>query len=314
MSAAFIVNAALTGIAMAYTNQELIADKVLPRKPVATKEFIYHELPMADAMTVPNTLVGRKGQTRQVEFNMIEKTDMVRDYGLEDGIPVDDMTQAEAMRAQGSTYDPKATAVQNLTDIVALDREIRVAGRVFNAATYPATNRVLLAGASQWSDPNSQPITAMTNAFDVPVFRPNVAVLGQTTWTSLRRHPAMVKAANRSAGDSGLISREEFKELLELDELLIGSGFVNIARPGQAAQLARVWGKHAAFLKIDKLAMPKDKRATFGFTGQFGTKVAGSWPDRNIGLRGGEMVRSGESVAEVISAAGLGFFFENAVA
>jgi hypothetical protein len=314
MTAAFTVNPALTGIAMAYRNAAMIADAVLPRLPVGTKEFLFHELPMAEAITVPNTLVGRKSAPRQVEFGMVPKTGMALDYGLDDVVPNDDITQAAAMRAMGAVFDPKATAVQNLTDLVGLDREIRVANKVFSAGTYSTSNRVLLSGTSQWSDPLSAPITAITDALDVPMMRPNVAVLGQTTWTKLRRNPALVKAANKSAGDSGIISQDEFKEMFELEELLIGSGWVNIAKPGQPPVRARVWGRHAAFIHRDKLATASGQRATFGFTGQFGGKVVGERPDGDVGLRGSIRVRSGETVAEVISAPDLGFFFENAVA
>ncbi|MGH7186883.1 MAG: phage capsid protein, partial [Pseudomonadota bacterium] len=36
--------------------------------------------------------------------------------------------------------------------------------------------------------------------------------------------------------------------------------------------------------------------------------------DRDIGMRGGEVVRVGESVKEVIAESSLGYFFQNAVA
>ena len=106
MTAAYTVNPVLTGIAIAYVNAEMIADMVLPRLPVATKEFLYNELPMSDAITITNTLVGRKGRPRQVEFGMIEKTGKVEDHGLSDGVPVDDIDQAAAMRAACAVFDP----------------------------------------------------------------------------------------------------------------------------------------------------------------------------------------------------------------
>jgi hypothetical protein len=314
MSAPFTVNPALTGLAIAYRNGAMIADSVLPRVPVATKDFKWHELPLADTITVPNTLVGRKGAPRQVEFGMVERSGSVSDYGLDDAIPNDDVAQAAAMRSQGASFDPKATAVQNLTDLVLLDREVRTAGLVFAAATYPATNRTVLAGASQWSDPTSNPISAISDALDTVFMRPNVAVFGRRTWSRMRRNPALVKAANRSSGDSGQITREEFREMFELDEVLVGEGWVNAARPGQAASAVRVWGNHAAFIRRDPLATTAGQRATFGMTAQWGTRVASERPDGSIGLRGGVMVRSGESVAELITGASLGFFFENAVA
>ncbi len=52
---------------------------------------------------------------------------------------------------------------------------------------------------------------------------------------------------------------------------------------------------------------------TFGATFQYGTRVSGQTPVK-VGLRGGVEVTSGESLAEVITASDLGYFFENAVA
>lgn len=314
MTAAFTVNPILTGLAIAYTNAEMIADGVLPRQPVGTKEFKFNEMPISDAITITNTLVGRKSAPRQVEFGMVERTGDVKDYGLTDGVPNDDIDQAAAMRATSGVFDPKATAVQNLTDLVALDREVRVANIVFNPLTYPVGNRVVLSGSSQWSDPLSNPITVISDALDVPMMRPNVCVIGRVAWTKLRRNPAMVKAANKSAGDSGMITKQDFMDMFELTEMYIGEGFVNIARPGQAPVLTRVWGRNCLFFRRDKLATPKGGRATFGFTAQFGGKVVGERPNGDIGLRGGVEVKSGESVGEIISAPNLAFFFENCVA
>ncbi|WP_218926937.1 hypothetical protein, partial [Bacillus sp. AFS088145] len=89
--------------------------------------------------------------------------------------------------------------------------------------------------------------------------------------------------------------------------------FVNTARKGQAPVNSRVWGKHAAFIYNDVMAA-KTGQPTFGFTGQFGTKVAGDMPEPKKGLRGSQLVRCGESVKEVITAGALGYFFQNAVA
>ncbi|EHF7717022.1 phage capsid protein, partial [Salmonella enterica] len=52
---------------------------------------------------------------------------------------------------------------------------------------------------------------------------------------------------------------------------------------------------------------------TFGFTAQFGSRVSGSIPDPDMGMRGGQRVRVGESVRELIVAQDCGYFFQNAV-
>jgi len=54
--------------------------------------------------------------------------------------------------------------------------------------------------------------------------------------------------------------------------------------------------------------------ADFIKTFQFGDKVAGQWEDKDIGMRGGIRVRTGESVVEEIVASQAGYLFQNIVA
>ena len=295
----------LTAIAIAYQNAAMIADMVLPRVPVGTREFRWLEYNKEDGFTLPETTVGRKSRPNQVEFGASEKSGAVDDYGLDDAIPQDDIANAP----QG--YDPRGRAVEGLTNLILLDREVRVANKVFDAATYPTGSKESLASGDRFSVDTGKPISVISSALDTPIMRPNVMVVGQTAWTALRQHPEIVKAAHRNAGDSGMAEREAVAALFELDEVIVGRGWVNTARRGQAPNFQRVWGNHIALLHRDRTA-DTQRGATFGYTAQFGDRVAGSWQDRNIGLRGGEMVRAGESVVEIVSAGDLGYFIENA--
>ncbi|SDH92283.1 phage capsid protein [Roseospirillum parvum] len=304
----FESNPALTAIAMAYRNGEMIADQVLPRVPVGRREFKYLVHNLAEDFTVPDTLVGRKGQVNQVEFGATEATAACQDYGLEDVIPQDDITNAPP------GYNPKGRAVEGISNLIELDREVRAANLVFSATTYPAGYKETLAGTDQFSDfDNSSPLTVIAEALDKPIMRPNILVIGQAAWTVLRQHPQIVKAVQGNSGDAGMASRQQVAEVFELEEVLVGRGWVNTARRGQPANMQRVWGKHLALLHRNKTADTR-QGATFGMTPQLGGRLAGSWHDRNVGLRGGEVVRAGESVVELITASALGYFFENAAA
>jgi hypothetical protein len=171
-----------------------------------------------------------------------------------------------------------------------------------------------LAGNSQWSDTaNADPVAAIGDALDVPVMRPNIAVFGQATWTKLRRHPKLVQAIKGTAQGAGIVTRQEFAELFELQQVLVGAGFVNTAKKGQETSMSRVWGKHAAFIYRDRAAGPQ-AGVTFGYTAQCGGKTSGSIPELRVGLTGSERVRVGERVKEIICAADVAYFFENAVA
>ena len=75
-----------------------------------------------------------------------------------------------------------------------------------------------------------------------------------------------------------------------------------------------MWGKHAALLHLNPIAGIRGNGITFGYTAEFGSRVAGSIPEPKVGLRGAQRVRAGESVNEIISASDVGYFFQNCVA
>lgn len=307
----FPVNPTLTAIAIAYRNPDiaLIADDVLPRTDTG-QEFQWWQYDLAQGFTVPDTRVGRKSAPNEVDFNASAVQDKVEDHGLDDVVPNEDIEAAEKHKV----INPMDTATAYLTNLVNLGREIRVASKVFGAANYPAANKTTLAGNAQWSDTaNSDPVAAIGDALDVPVMRPNIAVFGQATWTKLRRHPKIVQAVKGTAQGAGMVTRAEFAELFELQQVLVGAGFANTAKKGQAANMSRVWGKHAAFIYRDRAAGPQ-AGVTFGFTAQFGTKIAGNIDEQRTGLTGAQRVRSGERVKEIICAADVAYFFQNAVA
>lgn len=306
--APFPIQPDLTAVAIAYKNSELIADGVAPRVPVGVKSFKYTKWTQAEPFTVPDTKVGRKGKPNEVEFTGTEVTDSCQDYGLDDAIPMDDIDQA----APG--INPVSRAVEGVSNLIALDREVRVAGVAFDSNQYAAANKVTLSGTSQWSDfTNSDPIGNVLAGLDACLMRPNVLVLGQAVYTKLVQHPKIVKAMFGNAGDSGVASRQFLARLFEMDEVLVGNGWYNTAARGQTATFTRIWGKHAALLRRDK--NPNQQGAlAFMWTAQFQTRFAGANPDKDIGVRGGQRVRVWESVKEVVSANDLGYMIVNAVA
>lgn len=308
-TAPFPVDPRFTAIAIKYRNSRMIADAVLPRVPVAKQEFKYIRHTLAEGFTLPDTKVGRRSRPAETEFTGVEVPDSTNDYGLDDPIPFTDIANAP------ENYDPLGRAVEGLSDLIALDREKRAASLVFALGTYPSAQRTTLSGGSQWSDyVSSDPISAIAGALDLMVMRANVMVIGRMAWTKLSLHPKIVKAVYGYANDSGIASRQQVAALFELDEVLVGEAWLNTAKKGQAASVGRVWGKHAALLHRDGMADGRGNRTTFGFTAEFGQRVAGGTEDRDIGLRGGTRVRVGESVKEVIAAADLGYFFQDAVA
>lgn len=312
----FVVVPELTAIAVAYRQANLIADRVLPYVPVSTQEFRYKKFNLADDFTFPSTLVGRKGAPQQVEFGETELTDKTDDHALDGPVPNADIEAYERARAAGQAgvTDPMMRATSQVMSLVMTAREKRVSDLVFNANSYGAANKVTLSGTGQWSDQvNSNPQVAITNALDGMIMRPNIAVFGRATWSQLAMHPKINAAVFKNGTNAGMVSRQQFAELFELEEVIVGDGWINTAAKGQAPVVTRLWGKHAAFLHRNMTA-DTQFGITFGFTARFGDRVGGFVEDGSMGMRGGKLARSGEAVKELVTANDLGFLFTNAVA
>lgn len=306
----FPVDARLTGIALAYSNKNLIADEVLPRVQVGGQTFRYFRYDVNQRMTIPNTLVGRKGRPNEVEFSATEDAGQVYDYGLDDVVPNDDVAAAPA------GWDPIGQATQGLADLIALDREVRVARLVFNPATYPTGNKEQNTTGDYWDSPDSNPVEQIMDILESPLVRPNTAIFSQRVYDRLRVHPKIVAAANASGGNAavgGVVNRAALASVLELERILVGQAYVNSAKPGQTPTRERTWGNHAAFLHLNPLANTRSAQTTFGFTAQWQGRVAGTIPEPVTGLRGAQRVRVGESVNEIIVMPDAGYLVEDAI-
>lgn len=313
----FVIVPSLLAIAVAYPQGNCIADRVLPRVPVATQAFRYLKYNLGDAFKTPDTLVGRKSAPNQLDWGSTELTATVQDQGLDTAVPNADILAWEQAQAAGAGFvsqvDPLSRNTGLVMQAVMNRRELRAANLVFNANTYAAANKTVLSGTSQWSDfVNSDPLSAIMGYLDGMVVRPNIATFGRAVATKLRMHPKVCKAIFGNNTDAGIVDLQQLANLLELEEILVGDAWVDTAAPGQPTNLVRAWGKHAAFTVRNKQA-DTTAGVTFGLTAQWGDRVAGTIQDSDVGLRGGTRVRAGESVVELATANDLGFFIQNAV-
>ena len=318
-SAPFETHARLTQIAMAEKPAEFIADDVLPRVQSAYS-FKYTKGLNEDQFSIPNTRASRQGRLNEVEFGAELADGSTNDHGLLAYVPERDISEAQA---QASAWDPLAQASMGLTQLMHLDREKRVADLVFADGNYPTGHKATLQGTSQWSDKSSNPLTAILEALDKTITRPNTLVLGQAVWTKLRTHPVIVEAIKETgagaggtaAQAAGIVMRQAVANLFELDRVLVGSSWYQSARRGQDAVYARLWGKHAALLHIRRPTGTREMMPTWGFTAEaMALQVQTSEePSRGVG-RGSRVIKVSECVNEIISWDTAGYFFKSAVA
>lgn len=313
----FVVDPVLTAIAIGYSNpaQALIADDVMPRQSVGAEIFKWTAYPLAEAFTVPDTEVGRRGQVNQITFSGEERESSVKDYGLDVPIPNSDIkASADARKQNRSTYDPEQHSTMMLTKITQLDREVRVAAKVQDPTNYDATRRMTLVGTDKLSDfANSDPLGVLDAALQgTLIYRPNQMTMGNVVWNWLKRHPKLVNAIKGNLTNEGFITKQQLADLLDIKRVLVGDAHVNTARPGQPVNLTRAWGNFIAAHYTDATARPEGE-VTWGFTAQYGGKVAGRIEDPDIGLEGGFRIRVGERVKEEIVAQDVGYLIQDPV-
>ncbi|HXS18968.1 MAG TPA: hypothetical protein VN764_17335 [Polyangiaceae bacterium] len=301
----------LTSIAIAYKNPEvnLIADQVLPRVKVSKREFSYYEYPEGQMYTVSDTRVGEHDRVNRSNVRGNKETSEVEDNGQIIPLTKNDIDQAP----QG--VDPKAQATERGTNIILLSHERNVCNLVTNPANYPATNtKNLAAGGNKRLDASdADPFGELLAGLDACLVRPNYLTFGAYAWRKLSTAPKVVAASQGNSGESGIALRRVIAELLEVNEIFVGRGVVNIAKPGKAIELAQLWG-NVVLAHFRDSTVGTSGGITFGFTAQMGDRVAGSRdvPAGDMGLYGGVEVLSGESTKPLIVAPRAGFPWTNA--
>jgi len=310
------VNPTLVNVSIQYKPDGLIGDRIMPDYPVAKKQGDFKKYVKDDRFTIPDTKVGPKSEPNEVDYGVEEDTYSCKDYGLDDFVSVDEEAQAV-----GGPFNALVDATEFVTDLFMLDKEKRRADIIFNPATYPVGNKVLLSGLAQWNDfVNSDPLGDIEAAKLAMWGNPNTLSFGAETWSVVRRHPDIIKAVTTLGSlldHKGLASQRGVAELFEFENLLVGRTRYNTAVKGQTAVFARLWGKHAA---IHDIRAPSLRGLFFGATFLWQpangapARVAGTIDQPQRGLRGGRKVRVGESYDPKIVAADTGYFIEDAIA
>ena len=302
----FPVDPILTSISLAYKNPRYIADLVLPRVKVPAESFKYRVFDKETYLTVPETTIGRKGIANEIELSYTERSASTADHGLDQVISLKDIETAKTQN-----YDPQQKAVEYLTELMALAREKRVAGMIFNPQTYGSQVKSLEA-AEKFTNANSDPVGIITAAMEIPFFRPNMLVMGREVFSALSRHPKILRTVYPNADGNGIINTQQLATILDVDQVLIGEAKLNNARRG-GSNIQNAWGNSLALLYIDPKAGTQDM-PTFGFTAEFGSRESRVIFDANVGRKGANRVKVSESLNELVIAPDLGYLLQNTTA
>ena len=294
-------NSVLSGVSVMYKNDSYIADQVLPVVPVKKESDLYYTY--TRNWRLPVALRAAGAEAAEVEWNVGSDTYSCIEYALKDLLP--DRVRNNADKPLSMDAD----TTENLTDLIQLGREKRVADVVFTSGNHGSTSA--LSGTNQWDDyAGSDPIgdvrTAMNTVHAASGKLPNTMVMGREVFIKLLDHPDVLERIKYT--QKGKITVGILASLFEVDKILVGNALYDSSTVDASESLGYIWGKNVALIYAQQ--SPGLKKVSYGYQFQsrgFRTK---KWREEG---RDGDFFESGEIRDEKIVATSCGYLYTTVV-
>jgi len=243
------IDQALTNFSLKYSNGAMVADLIAPRIDVAKDSDQYFVYGRQDYRATQDVRAD-KADTNFIDSWKVESTP---GYRCEEHALADLVSDRERRNAD-APLSPDFDTTENLTNMLLLNREKRVADLLTAAATFAASgNVVTLTSNEQWNaagfDSDSK-----TDAIEVRIDNakeavraaigrdPNTIVIPSAVAKVVKRDPT-VRDLIRYTDNTLLVNGDLPPTLWNMRVLAPGSVF-DSAEEGQAFSGADVWGKH----------------------------------------------------------------------
>ena len=205
------IDVALSDFAREFRNPVFVSDLIAPRVPVLKQIDSYAQFG-EESLEDPGDEL-RAPTAAAIELVQTVSTDRYTcdDHAVSRLIPLEEESSFEFGNV-------RQWATQMLTDRLLLKKELRLRDIVTNAANYGASNKVTLAGVTQWTDKtNSDPISdVLTARKQVGLTgRPaNLMVIGPDSFEALKVHPDITsRFVNVQAG---AVTRQDLVAIFEM--------------------------------------------------------------------------------------------------
>ncbi|HSV29948.1 MAG TPA: major capsid protein [Candidatus Omnitrophota bacterium] len=214
-----MVDPVLTTVAQGYRNAKSVGNALFPSVPVFARAGII--LKFGDeSFRLYNLRRAPGGPVLEVQFGYDGGQYSIKQNALSAKIPVE--IQAEAQNVHN--VDLGAGAMAMTMQIQDLAMEYEQAGLARNAANYDADHKIALGAGTEWSDPDSNPLTQISTGkeaiSDTTGEDANTFVLSPKAWKGVRENPHVVERFKYTT--SGPVTLQQFAALIEVDNVAIG--------------------------------------------------------------------------------------------
>jgi hypothetical protein len=261
-SQARVIDPILTEVARGYRSPKAaIANLLFPIVSVAARGGRILAFGPDDFKLV-STVRAPGAATKRVQFGYSSTPFSLVDHRLEGSVPMELQEEAQAVPGLSLTQ----SAVVRVQNMMALEREKAAADLARNDALYGSNNKETLSGTDQWSDPDSDPFTAINDAKEVIRSQtgeyPNVLAMGPKVLTGLRSNPKVLDRLS-TASDRPPATLAQLQALFELERIVAGEAVYH-----DGTQFHDVWGKDAVLAYTTPASMQEMGSPNFGYTYQ----------------------------------------------
>jgi hypothetical protein len=260
-SQARVIDPILTAVAQGYSNNELVGRALFPTVPVIARAGKIIRFGLQDFLLY-NTMRAPGQNTRRVQFGYADADFALADHSLEGSVPIENEQEAQAVPG----IDLGQGAVRSVQNIMALGVEYEQASLARDANQYAATNKLAVAAADRWTDPDSDPFEVVSDAREVVRKqigkRPNSSVMGPSVFAALKKHPKVLDRIKYTGRDVATV--ELLASLFEIPNLMVGDAVYSA--DGKA--LSDVWGDDMVMAYTVAASLQDRGNPTFGYTYQ----------------------------------------------
>lgn len=303
------INVPLTRYAIAYLQQEFVADKIFPVVTVEKPSDLYKIFPEANSNRVLDLRIGAIQEPGNLERESTTGKYLVEDFGLLSRVPIAAQKaedEPSLLRQQQITADVMGTIMTN--------REVRAAAKAFSPASYATGNKVALSSGNGWNNPAVDPFDTLLDAADAIRESPNtrrIAVFSPNSWKALRKNP---KALTRVSGGANImnpadVTKQMIAAMLEVDEVVVARAYKTATNPGQTDVSTRIWGDAAAVIQAH--TNPNTESVHFGSTFRYYTPEVVTELERLRGVRGAWVTKIAMSETIEVVANTAGYLISN---
>lgn len=247
---AAVIDVILSNYARGYKNSTFISTSLFPIAPVPNRSMRVIKFGK-ESFRMMNTRRAPGAEKKRVQYGYAsDPVGLVQD-ALEATVPVEHQEEAESVPG----INLAAGAVNMVMDVVGLGHEYECAQLARNPANYDNNHKLVLAGATRWTDPGSDPKAT----FDIAKENirrsigryPNTFALGPSAGNALKNHPKIKEQFKYTSKDS--ITTDMIAAYFDIKRVVIGEAVYLPETADDTTMALDVWGDDAVLAYVPEI-------------------------------------------------------------